>query len=116
VIAWLGGSGGGQRDFREAIAAAGASEVFTVGQQRLTGGQGNLFLCPVDLVSDAVGDEELVLAWQAHGADGANAKIGIVRRDDRISMNRGPQLLRGFYAARDDRVGIDGTEGRRVGW
>lgn len=73
--------------------------------------------CPVDLVSQAIGNEELALTRQANKADRANAEIGIVRRNYRIVMNRGLQFLRAFYAVRDYGVRIngpgDGGLGRR---
>ena len=107
MIAWLRGGGGRCRDFRKAIAATRASKVFAVGQEGFTRVQGDLFCCPVDLISDAVRDEELPFAWQSNGASGANLKIGIVRGDNRILTNRGAQFFWGFHTTRDDRVGIN---------
>jgi hypothetical protein len=66
--------------------------VFAVGQEGFTRVQGDFFRRPVDSISDAVGDEELPFAWQSNRASGANLKIGIVRGDNRILTNRGPQF------------------------
>jgi hypothetical protein len=85
--------------------------VSAIREKQFAGVEGDLSFCPVDLVSHAIGNEELALTRQANGADRANAEIGIVCRDHRIVMNRGLQFLRAFYAVRDYGVRINGPGG-----
>jgi hypothetical protein len=55
--------------------------VSAIREKQFAGVERDPSFCPVDLVSQAIGNEELALTRQANKADRANAKIGIVPRD-----------------------------------
>jgi hypothetical protein len=102
--------------FREAVAAASARFVRSVSNQNLALAELQFSFRPVNAVAEAIGDVLHAVTIQPNDPRFREIEIGVMIRDDRIALDRILEFLRACYAARNHRIGKQGTRARcRIG-